>query len=283
MFQPYDFLMIAVLAGLTLHGYSKGMAWQIAYLGSLIASYFVALKFADQFAPMFGDSAPFNKFVAMLVIYIVTSFFIWMGFRVVRGAIDKVKMEGFDHQMGALIGAARGFLWCVGITFFAVTLLPQGQKEWILQTKSGRTIAVALNKTQTFVPPEVHQVIGPVIQRIEQGLQQGGQPGQPMPGQPQPSTPSNQPLWPTQQPYGQQPAGQGWPATGQSASQPTSQQAGQLTSQPTGWPNPNPGGSPAGAWPQANPGYAAQPPQPTYQPQPSGVPAQPAAWPNPSP
>ncbi|MCA9240666.1 MAG: CvpA family protein, partial [Planctomycetales bacterium] len=102
--QPYDFLMIAVLVGLTLYGYSKGMAWQVAYLASLFASYFVARQFADQFAPMFGQSAPLNKFVAMLVIYIATSFVIWMLFRVVHGAIDKVKMEGFDHQMGALIG-----------------------------------------------------------------------------------------------------------------------------------------------------------------------------------
>ncbi|TWT33646.1 Colicin V production protein [Posidoniimonas corsicana] len=256
--QPYDFLMIAVMAGLTLHGYSKGMAWQLAYLGSLIASYFVALKFADQMAPMFGDSAPWNKFIAMLVIYIGTSFVIWMGFRVVRGAIDKVKMEGFDHQMGALIGAARGALWCVGITFFAVTLLPQGQKEWILSTKSGRTIAVALDKTESVVPPEVHDVIAPVIQRIEQGLQNGGGTQAPtMPPQQQ------QPIWPTQQ-HASQPgqpqpqAGQQWPVAGAAG----------------GWPNSNPGGAPAGGWPQ-------QPAAPTYPP--SGTPASPASWPNPRP
>lgn len=244
--QPYDFLMLAVLVGLTLYGYSKGMAWQIAYLASLIASYFVALNFADQFAPMFGQSAPFNKFVAMLVIYIATSFVIWMLFRVVRGAIDSVKMEGFDHQMGALIGLARGVLWCVGITFFAVTLLPEGFKERIIATRSGHYIAMLLDKTEAVVPPEVHQVIGPVIQRIEQGLQ----PGAPTPGyapQPQGAPMPQQPSWPSTQ-AGPPPQSPQWPAAGAAAN--------------TTWPNPNPSGN--SGWPQ---------------PAPQGTPAQPVGWP----
>ena len=34
----YDLLMIAVLAGTTVFGFMKGMAWQIASLGSLVLS-----------------------------------------------------------------------------------------------------------------------------------------------------------------------------------------------------------------------------------------------------
>lgn len=242
--QPYDFLMLAILVGLTLYGYSKGMAWQLAYLSSLIASAFVAFRFADEFAPMFGATAPLNKFVAILVIYIATSFVIWMLFRYVRKAIDSVKMEGFDHQMGALIGFARGVMWCVGITFFAVTLLPENLKERIISTRSGYYIAMLLDKTESIVPPEVHQVIGPVIQRIEQGLQ----PGQTLPTQP-PQPFQQQPWSNVTAPPQPQPAPGGWPQQGQAA----------------GWPNPNPSGEVA--WPQQNP----------------GPPAQPASWPNPNP
>lgn len=234
--QPYDFLMIAILVGLTLYGYSKGMAWQVAYLASLIASYFVALRFADQFAPMFGDSAPFNKFVAMLVIYIVTSLGIWMVFRVVRGGIDRVKLQGFDHQMGALVGFARGVLWCVGITFFAVTLLPTSQKESIVRTRSGRAIAMLLDKTDAVVPPEVHDVIGPVIDRVQQGMEPAPGPGAPQGGAPQgwpsgPTQPSPGGGWPSADvgPSTQWPQRQdtGWPEPGDSP---------RTSAQPTGWP-----------------------------------------------
>ncbi len=102
--QTYDLLMIAVLACATLFGFVKGMAWQVAYLASLIVSYIAAVKFSPQLAPTFGDAAPFNRFAAMLAIYIATSFVIWIIFRGVAGAIDRVKLNEFDRQMGALIG-----------------------------------------------------------------------------------------------------------------------------------------------------------------------------------
>ena len=100
--QTYDVLMLVVLVAATIFGMWKGMAWQIASLASLVLSYFIALKFADQLAPKFQGIAPppLNKFVAMLVIYMGTSFVIWSLFRFVSGVIDRVKLESFDRQMG---------------------------------------------------------------------------------------------------------------------------------------------------------------------------------------
>src|SRR5690349_18392900 len=49
--QAYDIIMLAVLAGSTLFGFAKGMAWQMASLASLFLSYFVALNFSHLLAP----------------------------------------------------------------------------------------------------------------------------------------------------------------------------------------------------------------------------------------
>lgn len=173
--QTYDLLMLLVLIATGMFGFWKGMAWQIASLASLVVSYFVALKFADQLAPMISSHAPWNKFVAMLAIYIGTSFVIWMAFRLVAGVIDQVKLQSFDRQMGLLFGLAKGALFCVAITFFAVTILPQAQKEMILASRTGEYIVVALDKTESVVPPEIHQVIHPYVERIEQRLDPGSQ------------------------------------------------------------------------------------------------------------
>ena len=201
----YDLLMLLVLVATTLFGFWKGMAWQIASLASLVLSYFAALRFSTQLAPVFGDHAPWNRFVAMLAIYIVTSFAIWTLFRLVSGVIDKVKLEAFDRQLGAMFGLAKGVLLCVAITFFAVTLLPPAQGEAIVGSRSGRYIVALLNKTDAVVPPELHQVIDPYLEKVQQRLNPEFQADWPSPNSPagsqtQPQTSWPQFSWPSPQP-----------------------------------------------------------------------------------
>jgi membrane protein required for colicin V production len=168
--QTYDLLMLLVLVCATMFGFWKGMAWQLASLASLVVSYLAALKFSERLAPTFGDTAPWNRFVAMLAIYIVTSFVIWTLFRLISGAIDKVRLEAFDKQLGALFGCFKGILLCVAVTFFAVTLLPEQQGEMIVSSQSGKYIAQFLSKADAVMPPEIHQVVDPYLHRVQQRL-----------------------------------------------------------------------------------------------------------------
>ena len=168
--QTYDLLMLLVLVCATMFGFWKGMAWQLASLASLVVSYIAALQFSERLAPTFGDTAPWNRFVAMLVIYMVTSFMIWTAFRLISGVIDKVKIEAFDKQLGAMFGFAKGVLLCVAVTFFAVTLLPPAQGEMIVGSQSGQYIVAFLNKADAVMPPEIHQVIDPYLNKVQQRL-----------------------------------------------------------------------------------------------------------------
>ncbi|HEX6961033.1 MAG TPA: CvpA family protein [Lacipirellula sp.] len=174
--QTYDLLMLVVLGGATIFGFWKGLAWQIASLASLVASYFIALRFADRLAPMISDHAPFNKFIAMLIIYAVASAAIWMLFRVVAGFIDQVKLKEFDRQMGALVGFAKGVLLCIAITFFAVTLAGQANRDRIIASRSGQYIVRVLDKADHVAPPEIKEVIGPYIAQINERLKPNYQP-----------------------------------------------------------------------------------------------------------
>lgn len=205
--QTYDMLMLVVLVAATVFGFWKGMAWQIASLASLIVSYFASLKFGEQLAPLFGQQAPWNKFVAMFAIYVGASFVIWMLFRFVAGAIDKIKLESFDKQLGALFGFAKGVLLCIGITFFAVTMVP-AQGEAIAGSRSGHYIVALLDKAHSVFPPEIHQAIDPYLNKIEERLNpnsqpHGGQdvrtmwPGQAQANGPQAQSSQQQPVWPS--------------------------------------------------------------------------------------
>jgi membrane protein required for colicin V production len=201
------------------------MAWQLASLAALVVSYFASLKFGEQLAPLFGQQAPLNKFVAMFAIYVGTSLIIWTMFRLISGIIDKVKLETFDQQLGAMFGFAKGVLLCVGITFFAVTFFP-GQAEAIIGSQSGHYIVALLDKAHSVCPPEFHQVVDPYLNKIEQRLNpnfqphgqdvQAGWPTQPAGSWSQAASP--QPAAPQQQP----PAQFGWPTNTQ---QPPAQQS----------------------------------------------------------
>ena len=171
--ETYDFLMIAVILGAAAFGFIKGVAWQVASIASIVVSYFVALKFSSQIAPFFGDSAPWNRYVAMLVIYIGCSFAIWMAFRAISEAIERVKLKEFDRQMGGLLGFGKGLLYCVAITFFAVTLLPDEKKEMVLTSRSGHYIGEFLEKAESMVPPEFKEQIGPLIHKVNERINPG--------------------------------------------------------------------------------------------------------------
>lgn len=238
--QPYDIFMLLVLAVATIFGFWKGMAWQLASLAALVASYFVSLKFAEQLAPVFGQQAPWNKFVAMFAIYVGTSLVIWMLFRLVADVIDKVKLESFDRQLGGLFGLAKGVLLCVGITFFAVTIFP-AQAESIVGSQSGHYIVALLDKANSVFPPEIHQVVDPYLVKIEQKLnpnwpnQAPGSTPTGWPQSPQNQSLPQQPGWPTT------PARPAWPSAGE---QPPSQQqtnAGNSYQGQLREPNPYPG------------------------------------------
>jgi membrane protein required for colicin V production len=168
--QSYDVVMILVLVGATIFGAWKGMAWQIASIASLVVSYFASLAFSAKLAPLISNEAPWNRFIAMLVIYLVTSMVIWTLFRLVAKAIDRVQLREFDRQIGALFGLAKGVLLCVAITMFAVTLMPVEQKEKILGSKSGMYIAKLLNEADQVMPKELHEVLHPYIHKAQETL-----------------------------------------------------------------------------------------------------------------
>ncbi|HEX3600110.1 MAG TPA: CvpA family protein [Lacipirellulaceae bacterium] len=241
--QSYDAIMLVVLIGATVFGFWKGMAWQVASLTSLVASYFISLKLSAQFAPYFGQQAPLNRYSAQLALYIGCSFVIWSLFRIVSKAIDKVKLESFDKQIGALFGFTKGVLLCVAITFFAVTLAPQPQGQAIVSSRSGTYIVALLNKADAVCPPEWHATVSPYLNTIEDRLN----PNNPMHGQDlqqmwqnevkanlptgmpqlpwsQQGSPQQQaPAWPSSAPQQQQPA---WPTPSQSqpwSNEPTGQ------------------------------------------------------------
>ncbi|MFH1268119.1 MAG: CvpA family protein [Planctomycetota bacterium] len=167
--QGYDLLMVVILVLATVFGAWKGMAWQIASLASLVVSSIVAMQFSGQVAPYISSHEPWNRFIAMLILFAATSATVWVAFRLVAGLIDRVKLKEFDRQMGALFGLAKGALFCLVITFFAVTL-SEGFRQKVLRSHSGKFTARFLQRATPAMPQEVRDVLGKYIDEFERKL-----------------------------------------------------------------------------------------------------------------
>jgi membrane protein required for colicin V production len=167
--QPYDFIMLAVLVAAMVYGAWKGMAWQLAALASVVVSAAVALHSSPLLAPIFGKQEPWNRFLAMAVLYIVTAVAIWLLFRLVRGVINRVQLKEFDHQLGIMFGLAKGVLYCVVITFFAVTL-SETARQAVLQSRSGYFIAKGIREANPILPADVRKWLGKYIDELDQKL-----------------------------------------------------------------------------------------------------------------
>jgi membrane protein required for colicin V production len=177
--EGYDLVMLGVLAATALLGYFKGMVWQLAWIAGIVLSGFVSLRFGAQFAPYFGQQAPWNRFASMLALYVATSLAVWIVFRIVSGALNAVHLSAFDHQLGLLFGIAKGALLCVVITVFAVMLAPAYRPQ-VVASQSGRLVADLLVRADTFLPKEVHETIDPFVRQFEEQFHRSG--GQPATG-----------------------------------------------------------------------------------------------------
>jgi membrane protein required for colicin V production len=260
--QSYDVLMLLVLAATALWGYWKGFVWQLASLLSIFCSYFAAYGLRMHVAKMIDADPPWNIFAAMLIVYLFSSVGIWILTAMMSGALSVFQLKDFDHQIGALFGVAKGVIFCVLITFFAVTLLGAEQAERICQSNSGYYIARLLERSSGLMPPEVADVVGPILHPFQEKLE-GYQEGVAQtPSEPAQNTwPPPTAAWQVPDPWAQ--AAQQW------AAQQWAQQQ-QYSPPQAAYPPPDPRFQQPSSWPQnpppAYPNYGPQQPPPAgYQ------------------
>ncbi len=172
--ETYDIVMLVVLVGTALFGAIKGFAWQLASIASIVVSYVVAFNFREQLSQSIQADPPWNRFLAMLILFIGTSLVIWVAFRMVSNTIDRMRLKEFDRQIGALFGLAKGGLYCILLTLFGVTLLGETVREKIVASKSGHYIASVLDRSEALIPPEIHEVVGPYLERFDKKFKDGG-------------------------------------------------------------------------------------------------------------
>jgi membrane protein required for colicin V production len=166
----YDIVMLVVLLAAVLFGYWKGLAWQIASVAAVVVSYFVAVKFRDQVASYIQAEPPFNRIGAMLIIFVACSLLIWVAYAWVSKSLEKAELDGFNRQMGALIGGVTGILLCMVITMFSVSLLGERAHDSIHQSKIGPYMVRGIWQVSSILPDELKPHVDPHLEDFKNNI-----------------------------------------------------------------------------------------------------------------
>jgi uncharacterized membrane protein required for colicin V production len=154
----FDLVAMAVLVISAWQGAWRGMASQIAPLASLTVGYLVAIPLSKDLAPWFGTEAPTNRFLAALAIYLAIAFVMYLLAGAYREAMSQVRMEGFDHHLGFLLGIGKGCILCMLMAFFGIGLSDRS-RESILATRSGAISAEVMRTVEPLLPGEVRDLL----------------------------------------------------------------------------------------------------------------------------
>ena len=106
------------------------------------------------------------------------SLIIWLTYAYVNRSLEKAELDGFNRQMGALVGAFLGILLCMVVTMFSVSLLGQRAHDSIHYSKFGPYVLRGISMVHTVVPEELSASLDPHFDRFYQ--QTGYDPNQPV-------------------------------------------------------------------------------------------------------
>jgi membrane protein required for colicin V production len=159
----YDLLVVGVIVLSTLLGTWKGLAWQLAGILSLVLGFAVAIPFSAPLAHFFGSTPPINRFFAAAVLYALVSLGLYLGAFYYREVIQKWKLDNWDRHLGGVLGALKGFLLCLALTFFAITCFT-GLRDPILSRPTGKLMAYTMHSVHPIWPAGFHDIIHSYIE-----------------------------------------------------------------------------------------------------------------------
>ena len=183
--QIYDTIMLLVVATTAFLGWRKGVVSQVASIVSLIASFFVAANYYEEAAVHVTAAEPWNQIGAFVGLYLVTALVVWLFFKSIRSSVERMKLRDFDHQMGGLLGAAKGVAIVCVITLVAVNLLTPSTQTAIVQSKSGSVVSRLVHTFGPFMPQRMQPFLAQYVQRLDEAMGNSGGPyGTPTDGYP---------------------------------------------------------------------------------------------------
>jgi len=163
--QIFDFLTLILIGWLTLRGALRGIVVQIMSIVSVVVSWIIAVKFSPIVAPMVSDDPPWNRLIAMSILFVASFLAMWLIRGLMNDIIKTIRLKSADRSLGAVLGFAKGVLICLIITFFLVVFSPT-TRNFVLESISGKYFARGVERISVLIPKEASEVLSKGIAKF---------------------------------------------------------------------------------------------------------------------
>lgn len=143
----------------------KGFARQMAAVLSPLVGLGAGLPLSARLAPHFGAAAPLNRWIALLVLYLLLSFAVHLLAAVYRKLLDRCRLDGWDRHAGGVCGALLGFVFCLILTAAAASLSPRARDE-VRGTRAGRVMGRVVTEVEPALPGDVRRALSPFLRGL---------------------------------------------------------------------------------------------------------------------
>jgi hypothetical protein len=189
----FDLLTLAVaVVGYAL-GRSRGFAWQVSGLVTLVGGAICATVLSRPLGPLFGEGI-LGAFAAWVVIYAVIAICLYVLTLRFKDKLEDMEFDELDRRFGGLLGGFKA-LAAFGVVTLVAVPLSSGVERSVKGSVSGRALQATVHELRPLVPERIHDAFGPYLDRVEGGSGSEA-PESPTPVPTQPATPPASPTSP---------------------------------------------------------------------------------------
>ena len=163
--QIFDFIVLILVGWLTLRGMMRGIVAQVMSIVSVIVCWGIAVKFSPVVAPMVSDEPPWNRLIAMFILFIACYFAFWLIRGLMNDIIKAIRLKSADRSLGALLGFTKGILLCLILTLFLV-VFSENTRNFTLDSISGKYFARGIERISIMIPEDMSEVLSRNLERF---------------------------------------------------------------------------------------------------------------------
>jgi uncharacterized membrane protein required for colicin V production len=165
MIDPFDAVVVGIVALAAAVGAWKGFAWQLGATLGPVAGLAAGWPLSAGLAPHLGLRAPLDRWAAFAFLYALVTLVVYLTALALRRRLERAELRGWDRHLGFLAGAANGFALALLLTAAGLAYSPVLRTR-VPATRSGEVLTRTVRTVRPALPPAAVELLGPWFEHV---------------------------------------------------------------------------------------------------------------------